>query len=111
MIGSTKGAKRFISHFLSRTKDAKVFRKGRDTKHSQKRMLLYEVFPMLGTNVPVPGRKFDRMFVRRAVDKCPRRNKLKDPKIEASISGLQKHRAYSFLNSISQIMDDIELAL
>ena len=51
------------------------------------------------------------MFVRRAVDKCPRRNQLKDPKKEASISRLQKHRAYSFLGSISQIMDDVELAL
>ena len=101
MIDLAKPVKIFVSQLLLGSTDPAVFQKTRETKHAEEKKMLHEVFAALGTSLPVLGRKFDRMFVCQAVDKCPCRKKLKGPTIESSITGLQKHRAYSFLGSIS----------
>ena len=66
---------------------------------------------LLGSSKYVPGRKFGSNYVKDMIDKCPSRKYMVDKKVEARIKGRQSEQAYSFLSSVAQIMDDVELSL
>jgi hypothetical protein len=51
------------------------------------------------------------MTVKNVVKQCASRKSFRDLKVAKKISGKQLHRMYSFLISILQIMDDVELSL
>ena len=86
-----------------------VYRTGTQPNCMPERTRVYEAFVKLGTCEYVPGRKFDRNFVRNVIPKLV--TPLADPKIEARMKGKQDDDAYAQFNSISQIYDDVELAL
>ena len=109
MIGPAKGAKRFISQLMLGSNDPKVFKSSRILPHEKEKKVIYEMFMLLGTSKQVSGRKFNRMHVKNVIDQCKSRKRLRDMKIEQRIKGKESHQAYSFLSSISQIMDDVEL--
>ena len=69
------------------------------------------MFSLLGTSKVVSGRTFNPMTVQHVVEWCTSRKHLCDPKVEKRVSGKPLYPVYSFLSSISQIMNDVKVAL
>ena len=106
-----KGGKRFVLGLNKKDEEQKVYRSATKAKRIPEKTLIYEMFNLLGTSRYVSGRKFGRTYVKDVIEKCPSRKLIVDRKVEARIKGKQSEQAYSFLSSVAQIMDDVEMAL